>query len=257
MAERLDSDLKKIGLTDKEASVYLAALELGPSPVQNIARHAGVPRATTYLVLRALTEKGLVTTFEQRKKLMFAAEAPDHLAGLLDAERHLLREREQALKSLVPALAARGQFPGSKRPVIRYYDGPEAHRTLIRENLRPGVKEILSMFCTDDADALLSRAKITPTDLASRRRRLGITRRAVYTWRKTAPVPGRVQESARYIPYGDLPLTADITLIGDRVVLIPYDSPTRGVSIEDAAITKAFRALFERLWRVSKPRPRS
>ncbi len=257
MAERLENDLKKLGLSDNEASVYLSALELGPSPVQNISRHAAVPRATTYLVLRALAEKGLVTTFEQQKKLMFAAESPDHLTGLLEAQRSVLRERENIFKSLVPALAARGQFPGTKRPVIRYYDGPQAHRTLIRENLRPGVKEILSMFCTDDADAQLARSRITPRDLAQRRKRLGIARRAIYTWRKTPPAPGRVQKTARYIQYTKLPLTADIVISGERVSFVPYDMPIRAIAVEDKAIATAMRAVFDQLWGTARPRGKS
>ena len=43
----LDKELQKIGLSEKEAKVYLAALELGQASVQNIARKAEVNRATT------------------------------------------------------------------------------------------------------------------------------------------------------------------------------------------------------------------
>ena len=52
-------DLQQIGLTEKEAKVYLAALELGEKAVQVIAQKAGVNRATTYFILESLIEKGL------------------------------------------------------------------------------------------------------------------------------------------------------------------------------------------------------
>lgn len=40
----LVNHLKNAGLADKEAKVYLAMLELGPSPVLPIAAKAGVNR---------------------------------------------------------------------------------------------------------------------------------------------------------------------------------------------------------------------
>ena len=44
----LNLELRKLGLKEKEVSVYLAALELGFTSVQNIAKHAGLSRPTVY-----------------------------------------------------------------------------------------------------------------------------------------------------------------------------------------------------------------
>ena len=62
-------ELTNLGLKDKEASVYLSCLELGPSPVQPIARKAKVVRATTYVILESLMNMGLVTKFKEGKKI--------------------------------------------------------------------------------------------------------------------------------------------------------------------------------------------
>ena len=67
MANNLELELQHIGLNEREAKVYLAALELGPSPVQKIAQRAGIPRATVYLVLDDLRSKGFVTTYDEGK----------------------------------------------------------------------------------------------------------------------------------------------------------------------------------------------
>lgn len=248
MSDYLETALQKLGLTTKETKVYLAALELGPSPVQNIAQRAGVPRATTYLVLGDLRTKGLITTFTKGKKAFFAAASPEQLNELLSGRAEALREQERTLTRIVPELLARGQFTGTSRPVVHFYEGARAIRGLIRENLRRGPKEILSIFSTDDADRLLQRAGITPADTAARRKRAGIQRRAIYTWHTAPPSPGRVQKTARYIPFKSFPITTDITVIGNRVVLFPYDEPVRGVAIEDASIASGMRVLFDALW---------
>ena len=51
--------LQKLGLSDKEASVYLAMLELGPSVVSDIAKKANINRSTVYVVLEFLKKRGI------------------------------------------------------------------------------------------------------------------------------------------------------------------------------------------------------
>ena len=52
--DELKKELEHLGLSDKEAKVYLAALEMGPSPVQDISHKAHVNRATTYVMIESL-----------------------------------------------------------------------------------------------------------------------------------------------------------------------------------------------------------
>lgn len=256
MAETIEHHLEQIGLDEKEAKIYLAVLELGPSPVQNVAQRAGVPRATTYLVLDDLKRKGLVTTFERGKKSFFVAESPDHLLELVQHKARALREQEEILRSLIPDLAARGQFEKAHRPAIRFYEGPRGIKALINDNLRAARGEILSIFSTDDADSVLHQAGITAAHLATKRKRAHLRRRAIYTWRKTPPAPGRVQKGALYIPYDIFPCAADIGIYGDRVAVSLYDEPLRAVAIEDRKVAEAFRVLFNVLWNIARHSPR-
>ena len=46
----LAKKLEAVGLTEKQAKVYVAALFLGPAAVQRIAEQAEVNRATTYVI---------------------------------------------------------------------------------------------------------------------------------------------------------------------------------------------------------------
>ncbi|MDZ4385041.1 MAG: helix-turn-helix domain-containing protein, partial [Candidatus Moranbacteria bacterium] len=75
----LEKDLQEIGLNEKEARVYLSALELGQSTVQDIAKKALVNRATTYFVIESLMKSGLMSSFQKGKKQYFVAADPDRL----------------------------------------------------------------------------------------------------------------------------------------------------------------------------------
>ena len=51
--------LAKLGLSEKEAKVYVTCLEIGPASVRSIAQAAGVNRGTTYDIIRSLQQRGL------------------------------------------------------------------------------------------------------------------------------------------------------------------------------------------------------
>ena len=47
-------ELQDIGLSEKEARVYLAALEIGRATADQLAKHAKIVRPTTYVQLQSL-----------------------------------------------------------------------------------------------------------------------------------------------------------------------------------------------------------
>lgn len=255
MAQNLELELQRIGLNEREAKVYLAALELGPSPVQKIAQRAGIPRATVYLILDDLRNKGFVTTYDEGKKTFFVAESPERLSGLLDEKEAQLQVQKEAIKKLVPELMSRGQFEKTDRPIVRFYEGAEALKTLIRDNLSHAVKgETIGMLCHDRTEKLLLKAGISWDYLVSRRKQAKISRRLIYTWKDQQPEAKRVAHNAVYIPYKEFPCNADIAISGDRVSIVPYDEPIRGVVIEDNAIADNVRLIFDLLWSAYKKR---
>lgn len=111
-------ELQKIGLSEKEAGVYLALLELGRASVLKVAKKAGLKRPTVYLVLDSLIEKGLATLLPREKKKLYLAEKPRKFLTVL-------QDREKTLKELLPNLNAFYQ-KGEQKPDIRYYEGKEA-----------------------------------------------------------------------------------------------------------------------------------
>lgn len=110
-------ELRKLGLKEKEVSVYLAALELGFDSVQNIAKKAGFSRPTVYEIIKALTTKGLMREVKrqgavQGERSYFAAESPDALLGLLRTQKMEVEEREREFVRIISALRAKYNLAG-------------------------------------------------------------------------------------------------------------------------------------------------
>lgn len=65
------------GLTDKEARVYIALLQLGKSSAYSIAEKAGIKKPTAYVILDDLIKKGLVLKIPRVKKQQFVAKSAE------------------------------------------------------------------------------------------------------------------------------------------------------------------------------------
>jgi HTH-type transcriptional regulator, sugar sensing transcriptional regulator len=111
----VEEALGRIGIGDKRARFYMAALELGEAPVQKVAERAGISRTTAYDVLTRLTRDGLVSRVEKDGRLHIAAEDPGRLLGVLEDRRRTVEEMLPELRSRYSRSAA--------RPRIRYYEG--------------------------------------------------------------------------------------------------------------------------------------
>src|SRR3990172_9078574 len=123
--------LEKLGFSEKEAKVYLAALELAEDSVQNIAKKAGINRATTYVILEKLMGFGLVSTYEKAKKTHFIAENPQELLNIIKEEELALRQREKEIKDNLSQLVAIYNLKQGK-PIVRFFEGADGLEALDR-----------------------------------------------------------------------------------------------------------------------------
>ena len=76
--------LRKIGLSELEARVYLDLLEHGSSVIAEIARRTNSHRQMIYRVLPVLMEQGLVSSGPIGKRQAYTAESPSHLKSMVD-----------------------------------------------------------------------------------------------------------------------------------------------------------------------------
>ena len=130
-----EKELVSLGLSEKEAKVYLAALDLGPETVQKIAQKAGVNRPTAYVQIESLKEKGLMSQFEKGKKTFYVAESPERLSSLLNAFEKELEFKRAETSRILPALL--DVFAGAgERPKVRFLEGVEGLKTIKQEFLK-------------------------------------------------------------------------------------------------------------------------
>lgn len=245
----LAKKLEAVGLTEKQAKVYVAALFLGPAAVQRIAEQAEVNRATTYVILAELADMGLVSETMDGKKTVFVAESPESIDRYLDAMGKEIEGRKNSLKAAMKDLQQVNRAEVEDAPVVRFFKGPEAAESTI-QYLRRKAKRNAVVYSVADVDEVLRLFPDMPIKGAEGRMKKSIESRVLYsgdqdlvTDKQSGRVTKRLPEKA----------AADISMYEDRMAIITYDSnETTGVIIESPAVVRAFRQLFELAWDSNK-----
>ena len=134
-------DLVEAGLSEKEAKVYLALLELEIAKAQDIAKKSGVNRATTYVILDELIEKGLVSISADKTVKRFVPTNPEALLRRIDEKAKDYQRKSSDLKEVLPELLALHKDT-RHRPRVKVYEGKNSAKEVYWSLLSSNAKEI-------------------------------------------------------------------------------------------------------------------
>lgn len=247
-AMTLELELKKLGLSEKEAMVYLALLELGEASVQNIAKKAKVNRATTYVVLETLQKKGIVTMIKKNKKIIFAAENPRALLRLFRSQEQELKEKQEEFKKSLPELEALFNLAAEK-PIVKFFEGTEGVRAIREDILASGAKiiyDIYSLEYVEQIRALFSKEE--NEEFLRKRQELGLTIRSIYAGDRDTVTDFKLKGERKLVPKDKFPFSADILVYNNRIALTTLRGKVISVIIESKEISDTIRIVFELAW---------
>jgi predicted transcriptional regulator len=132
-----------LGLTDKEARVYIALLQLGNASAYGVAMKSGLKKSTAYVILEELVEKGLAFQIPREKKQLFAAIPPEDF--IQKAEDRFFTAKK-ALPELLSLYKNKKQ-PKSARTL--YFDGINGMRQGLAYKHKELVgKELVGFFAS-------------------------------------------------------------------------------------------------------------
>lgn len=245
--------LLKLGLSDKQARVYLATLELGEDTVQNVAEKSGVKRVTVYVILDELMKLGLVSSVERGKKTVFIAENPEELANLLEAQKREIDDKKIYLKDLVPQLKAIYNAQ-EKKPEVRYFQGADGLETLDRFGIEEFKgKEMLGIIPLDIVEDLFFERR---KKAVSVRRDKKIMSRTIYTSKER--IPDHINKAefrdAVYMTKEEFPIDGTIQIFpGWGVKFFNFDRENLfGVLLQSPGVARNMEILYNLAWERAK-----
>lgn len=194
--------LKKYGLSEEEAAIYLALLKCIESPVYALARTTRIPRTTVYTALEKLKAQGLVLAFKKNNVLYYTPESPKKLI-------YLLQEKESLITELLPEMQALIDSSEIK-PTVKIYEGKEGVQTV-----REDIIEVLSRAAHRELLAIANDSfyKILPKYFphsVERRADLGIQARLI--------LPSSERQNPHYSSLANKKALREVRFLPPRVV---------------------------------------
>lgn len=240
----LQATLKNIGLNQKEASIYLASLELGDATAGQITKKTGLHRTYFYDIVKGLIQKGFIKQTKKGKKTHYSAEAPDNILKI--------EERKIAdLKKIMPELTAINNSMAEK-PKVYYYEGQEGMAEINSDTLRTPGSELVGF--TTPRFISFDEKKLSD-DYIKRRKEAGIKVRIIGEMSNEVMEikrkDGDELRTTRILPKDIFHSEIEIIISDSKVYIVNYKDQF-GMIIEDKEIAKVQKQIFEIVWNSGK-----
>ncbi|NCB21110.1 MAG: hypothetical protein EOM88_04325 [Clostridia bacterium] len=232
--------LEEIGLNEKEAKVYVATLELGQGSAADIAKKAGVNRATTYFTLENLMKMGLVSASNEEKKQMFVPEDPAQLENIIIKQQQELEAKKQSIKGLVEELNSINSA-SIKKPIVKYYLGREGVMRMASASFDQVKDE--TMWVAFSKDALNKFLGDGENDrLIEKREARNIKSEVLYN-SKEQILANDNKNTRIKVDGAKYPFPGDVAVYKDKIRLTSY-SDQIGIIIENKDIAQSLKSIF-------------
>jgi len=229
--------LENMGLSDKEAKVYLVLLELNDATSSEIAKRANVKRPTTYVILNQLKERGIVSYVKKNNVQYFRGLHP----SLLLEDQY---NRYMKLKAVLPDLVGLHE-KYAVQPQITLYEGREGLMSILEDTLTTSTEllcwadvQLASKSTLEDYYPIYSQKKV--------KRKLPL--RGIFAYDQTSlRLKKNGQKDLReiyLIPKEKFPFKNEINIYDDKVAIVSHEDEV-GVIIQNQNITDTQRSIFE------------
>jgi len=240
--------LTSLGLTQGEAKVFLAMIQIGPSRVGKIVEKSGVSQSKIYNVLDRLVLKGLASYNIQDNIKHFQSLEPSRLHEYIQKKEDEIKRQKEGITQLVNDLTK--NIYATKRSTSEIFVGERSLRSAYMTLLSDAKKgDILRYFypypdAHENASPFYSR-------FYKYQKSKGIVERGIVT------IDFKNSEHFKEIPkdvklrYVDFPLPGTIDMLMNKLLIVDWKTIT-GILITSSEIASIFINYFDSMWRIAK-----
>ncbi len=243
------AELLKIGLTEGEAKVYTALLELGPSTVGPITKRAGVSSSNIYEILQRLVEKGIVTNIIKNGIKNYQSVSPVNLFKYLEKKQQDLDTQKEQLKKALPRIEA----------LEKTFPKQEAMLFIGRKGLRAAYKELFKDAKKNDENLWIyvhdeNYAKNSDKfylhdwfDLSKGIKSRGIADESY----RSSPFAKKFSQKHQ-LRFVNFPIFSHGEVFQDKFLLISWEDPIISVLVKAKHVSDNFKKYFHSVWKAGK-----
>lgn len=243
----LAAKLQSVGFTDKQSKVYVAALFLGPSPVQKIAQQADVNRATAYVILDELMEMGVVSQSSEGKKTVFIAEGIESINLHLESLKKDIANKQKELEVLSGEIRDITRESDSTTPKVFFFKGKEGIEQINKYYFKNSLEKSTSYIFTDREKVREIMPEAFAEHLKNRKKKRITSMGIAYDKSGDHRSDPKLNKEVRLI---DFRPGAEITIQQQFVMFATYNKNNHvSVVVESPEIALALRQIYELAWK--------
>lgn len=237
-----------LGLTNGEAKVYLAMIQIGPSKVGKIVEISGVSQSKVYNVLDRLILKGLASYNIQDNIKHFQSLEPSRLHEYVQRKEDEVRKQKEGITQIINDLSK--NVYATKRSTSEIFVGERSLRSAYITLLSDAKKgDILRYFypypdAHENASPFYSR-------FYKYQKSKGIVERGIVT------IDFKKSKHFKEIPkdvklrHVDFPLPGTIDIFVNKLLIVDWKTTT-GILITSSEITGIFAEYFDSIWKIAQ-----
>lgn len=235
--------LTDIGLNETQAKAYITLVKNGSVQPPELAEILHIKRPNSYAVLDQLTELGLATKKDVKRKITYYASNPVALEKLARTQRQKAMEYEHTIQASMPTLL--NFFHSfSSQPGVSFYQGVEGIKEIYNDMLRTR-KDMYVFRSSKDQDLMTTDFFVK---FKKRRADLGIKTHMINpsnnptVWNKQTDKQNNLDRT----PINPNLYTADaeITSYGNKVSIISFGEEAIGMIIDSPQIAESIKQIF-------------
>ena len=242
-------------INPKEKKVLGVLYKLGDALISSIARETLINRTALYYTVDTLLQKGLITKIERDGKAFFQ---PIPLSALDDwTKRQIVTVSAEAGELHSWLLEQKGQLP-SLQSDTRYFEGLEGVKNLYADTWRDNADKII--YAITDYDRAYQALndylehEYFPNRVDHGVRVKNLLPKTAVTGKRDIPRAKKLLREMRFINLFEN-LGIEINIYGSKLAIVAFDKVRpSGVIIKNEIIARAFKEIFEYLWKSVKVR---
>lgn len=253
----LSNIFSKIGISNKEASVYITLLKLGGAYPSKIAEETKINRSTVYKILLDLSIKGLVNEIERKNKIYYQVESPNKLLKFAKKQVDLANGQLKNINKIMPDLdGIHAMF--LNKPKIFYFEGLSGILSIYEDHITTTKKyKMLAFANATELENILPKQFFAY--YIKTKNKLKITTRGIITGseknntfieRMYASYNKDMIPKTKIVPTGNFSFKGELTIYKEnRISIVNLNKQhLTGIIIEDEAIFNMMTMLFELSW---------
>jgi len=231
--------LKKLGLEEKEAKVYLALLQLGEATATIISEKTNLDRTLIYQLTNKLIEKGLLSYIVKNNVRYFSAANPRKILDNLKEEQ---KEVEKAMPEMLELANTK-----EETTKVELFRGKEGLKTILNDIIR--TKRDYFVFGEEGRFQ-----EVLPIDIHQFLNQIvknKISEKVLVRedWRGKA-IKSKNSEF-RYLPKKMLSPSTTV-IYGNKIAITVWTPPFHVILIKNKEVAESYRVYFEALWKIAK-----